>query len=76
MDRGYPHTLIEELLFEPMSITSNSLGPTTPIHLSLLHSKQQVMHTSSAFAKNNKRLEEFACEHYTIKLNSLFEKKR
>ena len=51
MDRGYPYTLIEELLFEPMSITSNSNGPTTPIHLSLLHSKQQVMHTSSAFCQ-------------------------
>ena len=49
MDRGYQPTLIEKLLFQPMSITSNSNVPTTPIHLSLLHSKQQVMHTSSAF---------------------------
>ena len=42
-------TTKQKLLFRPMSSTSNSNVPATPIHLSLLHSKH--MRTSSAFGR-------------------------
>ena len=51
-----------------MSITSNSNGPAIPIHLSLLHTKQQ------AFGQERWKIEQFGCGNYTIELNSLFKR--